>query len=117
MASRRVRYRRCGLARTARSLRGWLPAVAGIWMAAAPVAIECAHNSAPRATVRLVATGSTIANHPDGRLTADELANLIPAVEHYAEVETEQFANLPNSSLTVEWSVFDTQSARRTTGS
>ena len=55
--------------------------------------------------------------HPDGRLTADELANLIPGVEHYAEVETEQFENLPNSSLTVEGSVFDTQSARRTTGS
>ena len=87
--------------------------MAGIWLAAAPVAVECAHNSAPRATVRLVATGST----PDGRLTADELANLIPGVEHYAEVETEQFANLPNSSLTVEGSVFDTQSARRTTGS
>ena len=81
--------------------------------AAAPVAVECAQFR-PRATVRLVATGSTIANHPDGRLTADELANLIPAVERYAEVETEQFANLPNSSLTVEGSVFDTQSARRT---
>ena len=99
MASRRVRDRRCGLARTARSLRGWLPAVAGIWLAAAPVAVECAQFR-PRATVRLVATGSTIANHPAGRLTADELANLIPAVERYAEVETEQFANLPNSSLT-----------------
>ena len=36
------------------------------------------------------------------RLTADELANLIPAVERYAEVETEQFANLPNSSLTLK---------------
>ena len=104
MASRRVRYRRCGLGRTARSLRGWLPAVAGIWLAAAPVAVECAQFR-PRATVRLVATGSTIANHPAGRLTADELANLIPAVERYAEVETEQFANLPNSSLTVEGSV------------
>ena len=90
--------------------------MAGIWLAAAPVAVECAQFR-PRATVLLVATGSTIANHPDGRLTADELANLIPAVERYAEVETEQFANLPNSSLTVEGSVFDTQSARRTTGS
>ena len=71
---------------------------------AAPVAVECAQFR-PRATVLLVATGSTIANHPAGRLTADELANLIPAVERYAEVETEQFANLPNSSLTVEGSV------------
>jgi L-asparaginase len=78
-----------------------LPAVAGIWLAAVPVAVECAQFR-PRATVRLVATGGTIANHPDGRLTAAELANLIPAVERYAEVETEQFANLPSSSLTVE---------------
>ncbi len=101
MASRRIRYSSCGLARTARSLRGLLPAVAGIWLAAVPVAVECAQFR-PRATVRLVATGGTIANHPDGRLTAAELANLIPAVERYAEVETEQFANLPSSSLTVE---------------
>ena len=101
MASRRIRYSSCGLARTARSLRGLLPAVAGIWLAAVPVAGECAQFR-PRATVRLVATGGTIANHPDGRLTAAELANMIPAVERYAEVETEQFANLPSSSLTVE---------------
>ena len=101
MASRRIRYSSRGLARTARSLRGLLPAVAGIWLAAVPVAVECAQFR-PRATVRLVATGGTIANHPDGRLTAAELANLIPAVERYAEVETEQFANLPSSSLTVE---------------
>ncbi len=101
MASRRIRYSSCGLARTARSLRGLLPAVAGIWLAAVPVAVECAQFR-PRATVRLVATGGTIANHPDGRLTAAELANLIPAVERYAEIETEQFANLPSSSLTVE---------------
>ena len=75
--------------------------MAGIWLAAVPVAVECAQFR-PRATVRLVATGGTIANHPDGRLTAAELANLIPAVERYAEIETEQFANLPSSSLTVE---------------
>ena len=50
--------------------------MAGIWLVAAPVAVECAQFR-PRATVRLVATGSTIANHPAGRLTADELANLI----------------------------------------
>ena len=53
-------------------------------MAAAPAAVECAQFR-PRATVLLVATGSTIANHPDGRLTADELANLIPAVERYMQ--------------------------------
>lgn len=102
MASRRIRYSSCGLTRTAtRLLRRWLPAAAGIWLAAAPAAVECAQFR-PRATVRLVATGGTIANHPDGRLTADELADLIPAAARYAEVETEQFANLSSSSLTIE---------------
>ena len=64
-----------------------------------------ARNSAPalRSASSPLAAPSPI--NPAGRLTADELANLIPAVERYAEVETEQFANLPNSSLTVEGSV------------
>ena len=84
-----------------RLLRRWLPAATGIWLAAAPAAVECAQFR-PRATVRLVATGGTIANHPDGRLTADELADLIPAAARYAELETEQFANLASSSLTTE---------------
>ena len=89
------------MARTAMRLRQWLPAAAGVWLAAAPVAVESAQFR-PRATVRVVATGGTIANHPDGRLTAHELTDLIPAAGRYAEVETEQFANLPSSSLTVE---------------
>lgn len=73
---------------------------AGLWLAAAPVAAECAQLGS-RPAVRIVATGGTIANHPAGRLTARELAALIPAAERYAAIETEQFANLPSSSLTV----------------
>ena len=73
---------------------------AGIWLAAAPVVAECAQFAA-RPVVRIVATGGTIANHPAGRLTANELAALIPAAGRYATIETEQFANLPSSSLTV----------------
>lgn len=72
----------------------------GLWLVAAPAAVESAQ-LAPRATVRLVATGGTIANHPDGRLTAQELARLVPRAERFARIETEQFANLPSSSLTV----------------
>ncbi len=55
-----------------------------------------------RPIVRLIATGGTIANHPDGRLTASELVELIPSINRHVEVETEQFANLPSSSVTVE---------------
>ena len=101
MASRRIRYSSRGLACTAIRLRRWLPVAAVVLLAAAPAAVESAQFR-PRATVRLVATGGTIANHPDGRLTARELTDLIPAAGRYAEVETEQFANLPSSSLTVE---------------
>lgn len=81
-------------------VRRSLPALAVLWLAAAPVPAECAQFRA-RPTVRLVATGGTIANHPAGRLTANELAALVPAAGRYAEIETEQFANLPSSALTV----------------
>lgn len=80
--------------------RRWLPAAACVWLASAPAPVECAQFR-PRATVRLIATGGTIANHPDGRLTADELIALVPTAERFARIETEQFANLPSSSLTV----------------
>ena len=55
-----------------------------------------------RPTVRLVATGGTIANHPGERLTADELVALVPSLDRFVEVETEQFANLPSSAISVE---------------
>ena len=100
MASRRIRYSSSGLTRIATGVRRSLLAAAGAWLAAAPVAAELAQFR-PRPTVRIVATGGTIANHPSGRLTANELAALIPAAERLADIETEQFANLPSSSLTV----------------
>ena len=81
-------------------VRRSLPAAVAVWLAAAPIPAEGAQFR-PRPTVRIVATGGTIANHPTGRLTAAELASLIPDAERYAEIETEQFANLPSSSLTV----------------
>lgn len=58
--------------------------------------------SSQRPIVRLIATGGTIANHPDGRLTASDLIELIPSINRHVDVETEQFANLPSSSVTVD---------------
>jgi L-asparaginase/Glu-tRNA(Gln) amidotransferase subunit D len=55
---------------------------------------------APR--VRLVATGGTISNRSSGRLTAEELINLMPTVGRYAKPEFEQFANVASSQLTLE---------------
>ncbi len=75
-------------------------AAAGLWLAAAPAVAESAQIGA-RPAVRIVATGGTIANHPAGRLTAAELAALVPSADRHAAIETEQFANVPSSSLTV----------------
>ncbi len=52
--------------------------------------------------VRLLATGGTISNKSDGRLTAEDLVNLIPHVDRYARAEYEQFSNLSSSELTLD---------------
>jgi L-asparaginase len=52
--------------------------------------------------VRLIATGGTISNRIGARLTAQELLQLIPDVSRYASAESEQFANVSSSELTLE---------------
>jgi L-asparaginase len=55
---------------------------------------------APR--VLLVATGGTISNRTGGRLTAEELAQAIPSLSRYVRAETEQFANVSSSEVTLD---------------
>jgi L-asparaginase len=60
--------------------------------------------SAPAAglpRVRLIATGGTISNRRGGRLTADELLASIPNLATFVRAESEQFANLASSELTL----------------
>ena len=52
--------------------------------------------------VRLIATGGTISNKAGGRLTADELVALAPDIGRWARPETEQFANVASSELTLD---------------
>jgi L-asparaginase len=56
--------------------------------------------SLPR--VRLIATGGTISNRDEGRLTAEELIKSIPDVERYARPEFEQFANVSSGALSLD---------------
>ncbi len=86
--------------RVTRSLRA-LVAAACFWLAVAPDA-GAQQEARERPTVRVIATGGTIANHRDGRLTVDELVALVPELDRHATVETEQFANLESSSITTE---------------
>jgi L-asparaginase len=65
-----------------------------------PVQSTAASAVAPR--VRLVATGGTISNRRGGRLTAEELVASVPGLADVARVQTEQFANVGSSQLTLD---------------
>lgn len=75
-----------------------------------PASAQAAAVDAHRATapavdlprVRLIATGGTISNRRGGRLTADELAASIPDLATVVRAETEQFANVASSQLTLD---------------
>ena len=54
--------------------------------------------------VRLIATGGTIANRAGGRLTADELVASVPRLSAFVRPESEQFANVSSTELTLaQW--------------
>ncbi len=78
-----------------------LPCLCLAWAAAAD-AQPRADAVGGRPTVHLIATGGTIANRAQGRLSVDELVALVPPLDRHATVETEQFANLPSSSITLD---------------
>ena len=83
------------------ALAGWSAAIAARDLTAAVVdQAPAAPADLPR--IRLVATGGTISNRDNGRLTAEELVKLMPNVGRYARPEFEQFANVASSQLTLE---------------
>ena len=54
--------------------------------------------------VRLITTGGTISNRPGERLSPAELIASVPDLDEIVEPETEEFANVSSSSLTlVQW--------------
>lgn len=75
--------------------------------AASLLAARAPAQPAPRADtgkphVLLVATGGTISNRTGGRLTAQELVDLIPDAARYAQVGVEQFSNVASSQLSLD---------------
>lgn len=58
--------------------------------------------AAAQPRVRLIATGGTIANHGNGRLTGPELVAQSPGVGRVARVEAETFARGSSLSLTLD---------------
>ena len=52
--------------------------------------------------VRLITTGGTISNRPGDRLSPDDLVALVPDLAELVAAETEEFANVPSSALTLD---------------
>jgi L-asparaginase len=76
--------------------------IARIVAAALILVASAAEAEVPR--VRLIATGGTISNREGGRLTHADLVRSVPNLERYARVESEQFANIASSQLTLpQW--------------
>jgi L-asparaginase len=71
--------------------------VAGLLLLAASLAQA---QEVPR--VRLIATGGTISNRQGGRLTHEDLLAAIPGLDKYVRAESEQFANVASSQLTLD---------------
>ncbi|MCU0626027.1 MAG: asparaginase [Gemmatimonadaceae bacterium] len=88
-----------------------LPLVVGTCIARAPLA-HAQRPTAPLPRVLVIATGGTIAGTQDrpgttaayraGQLTAPQLLASVPGLDRIAQVETEQFANVPSTWITPE---------------
>ncbi len=63
---------------------------------------DAAPQNSPLPKVRLVATGGTISNRSGGRLTAEELLELMPGIDRYVRPESEQFSNVASAALTLK---------------
>src|SRR5918993_1384759 len=59
-----------------------------------------ADNRLPR--IRFIATGGTIATRGSTRLSAEEVLQLVPGLDRYAQPEPEQFANIASTAMTLD---------------
>ena len=74
-----------------------VPLVVALLWAFVPEAVAA---ELPR--VRLITTGGTISNRPGDRLSPAELTASVPDLDELVEAETEEFANVSSSSITLE---------------
>jgi len=55
-----------------------------------------------RPLIRIVATGGTIANSPDGRMAVDTVLAEIPEIAEHAEIEVTDYSRIGSSSISVQ---------------
>jgi L-asparaginase type II len=72
-------------------------AMVGAALALAPAAATAQEEDRP--IIKIVATGGTIANSPDGRLSVDAVIEALPMVEDLAMLRTEEVTRVGSSTL------------------
>jgi L-asparaginase len=74
-------------------------ALAGL---ALPAAAASAEDHDGRPQVRIIATGGTIANSPDGRMAVESVLEQVPAVQEFADISVRDYIRVGSSAITVQ---------------
>ncbi len=79
--------------------RHWLPVAA---LCVLGQAAHVVHADDTRPEVRIIATGGTIANSPDGRMAVGTVLKQVPAVEAFADISVRDYVRVGSSEITVQ---------------
>lgn len=61
-----------------------------------------AEDHADKPRIRIIATGGTIANSPDGRMAVETVLEQVPAVEAFADIAVRDYIRVGSSEITVQ---------------
>jgi L-asparaginase len=76
--------------------------VIALLIATAPALAAAAAQPAAKPLVKIVATGGTIANSPDGRMAVDTVLQQIPQISNYARIEVVDLIRVGSASITLQ---------------
>ena len=74
----------------------------GIAFVLGPLARTQADENPARPFVKIIATGGTIANSPDGRMAVETVLEQIPAIAGVADIEVRDYVRVGSSEITVQ---------------
>ena len=52
--------------------------------------------------IRIIATGGTIANSPDGRMGVDTVLEQVPGIAEFADIEIRDYVRIGSSEITIQ---------------
>ena len=74
----------------------------GLGLIIAPVSVDAQEGGGDLPLIKIVATGGTIANSPDGRMAVETVLAQIPQIAEHARIEVTDYARIGSSSISVQ---------------